>query len=71
MLPIISRKFASKLPYGINWIPAATHGVGLEFEEWPHPSYYPQHLQLELQPGMTLTLGHSLLPVRELEAGFQ
>mgnify|MGYP000984429306 FL=1 len=65
------KEAASKLPYGTNWIPAATHGVGLEFEEWPHPSHYPQHLQLELQPGMTITLGHSLLPVRELRSGFR
>ncbi len=65
------REAASKLPYGDSWIPAATHGIGLEFEEWPHPSHYPQHLQLELQPGMTITLGHSLLPVRELGAGFR
>lgn len=61
----------SKMPYGKNWIPAATHGVGLEFEEWPHPSHYPPHLQLELKPDMTLTLGHSLLPVPQIEAGFR
>lgn len=65
------KEAASKLPYGADWIPAATHGVGLEFEEWPHPSHYPQHLQLELKPGMTISLGHSLLPVRELGAGFR
>lgn len=65
------KETSSKLPYGSNWIPAASHGVGLEFEEWPHPSHYPQHLQLELKPGMTITLGHSILPVRELEAGFR
>ncbi len=33
------------------------HGAGLEFKEWTHPSHYPQHLQLELKPGMTITLG--------------
>ena len=65
------KETASKLPFGANWIPAATHGVGLEFEEWPHPSHYPQHLQLKLKPGMTITLGHSLLPVKELGAGFR
>lgn len=65
------KSIVSNLPYGKNWVAAATHGVGLEFEEWPHPSHYPQHLQLELNPNMTLTLGHSLLPVPELKSGFR
>lgn len=65
------KSIASKMPYGENWIPAATHGVGLEFEEWPHPSHYPEHLRLELASNMTLTLGHSLLPVPEINAGFR
>ena len=61
----------SSMPYGEAWVPAASHGVGLEFEEWPHPSHYPQHLSLELAPRMTLTLGHSLLPVEALGEGFR
>jgi Xaa-Pro aminopeptidase len=64
-------ELVGKMPYGKGWIPAAGHGLGLEFEEWPHPTHYPQHLQLELKPRMTLTLGHSLLPVPELNAGFR
>lgn len=64
-------EIVSELPYGESWVPAASHGVGLEFEEWPHPSHYPQHLQLELKPRMTLTLGHSILPVAELGEGFR
>jgi Xaa-Pro aminopeptidase len=70
----ITRTFVeivSAMPYGEAWVPAASHGVGLEFEEWPHPSHYPQHLQLELAPRMTLTLGHSLLPVEALGEGFR
>lgn len=59
------------MPYGAAFVPGATHGVGLEFEEWPHPSHYPQHLGLELKPRMTLTLGHSLLPVQELGEGYR
>jgi len=64
-------QIVTKMPYGEAWVPAACHGVGLEFEEFPHPSHYPQHLQLELAPRMTLTLGHSLLPVEELDEGYR
>jgi Xaa-Pro dipeptidase len=64
-------EIVSAMPYGAAFVPGATHGVGLEFEEWPHPSHYPQHLGLELKPRMTLTLGHSLMPVEELGEGFR
>ena len=47
-----------------EWIRGPTHGVGLEFEEWPHPSHFPAHLGLTVQNGWTLALGHSILPVK-------
>ena len=50
--------------YGSQWISGPIHGVGLEFEEWPHPSHYPSHLQLEMKENWTLAIGHSLLTVR-------
>jgi Xaa-Pro dipeptidase len=50
--------------YGSQWISGPIHGVGLEFEEWPHPSHYPSHLQLEIKENWTLAVGHSLLTVR-------
>ena len=50
--------------YGSQWISGPVHGVGLEFEEWPHPSHYPSHLQLEMKENWTLAIGHSLLTVR-------
>jgi len=40
------------------------HGVGLEFEEWPHPSHYFAHTQLEIGENWTLAIGHSILPVK-------
>jgi len=48
--------------YGAQWIPG--HGVGLEFEEWPHPSHYGTHGQLDIAENWTLAIGHSILPVK-------
>ncbi len=50
--------------YGNQWIPGPVHGVGLEFEEWPHPSHYFGHGQLEIAQNWTLAIGHSILPVK-------
>jgi len=56
----------SRHGYGDVWIPGPTHGVGLEFEEWPHPSHYFGHWQLEVGENWTLAIGHSILPVRSV-----
>ena len=50
--------------YGDVWIPGPVHGVGLEFEEWPHPSHYFNHVQLEIGENWTLAVGHSILPMK-------
>jgi len=50
-------------PDGRGWIAGPTHGVGLEFEEWPHPSHYFNHANLEMGENWTLSIGHSILPV--------
>ena len=50
--------------YGAQWIPGPVHGVGLEFEEWPHPSHYFGHVELEIAADWTLAIGHSILPVK-------
>ncbi len=52
--------------FGNVWIPGPVHGVGLEFEEWPHPSHYGGHLQLEIGENWTLAIGHSILPVKNV-----
>ncbi len=57
--------FTSK-GFGDVWIPGPVHGVGLEFEEWPHPSHYFNHLQLEIAENWTLAIGHSILPVKTI-----
>ncbi len=50
--------------FGDVWIPGPVHGVGLEFEEWPHPSHYSAYTQLEIAENWTLALGHSILPIK-------
>ena len=50
--------------YGEAWIPGPVHGVGLEFEEWPHPSHYFGHTQLDIAENWTLAIGHSILPAK-------
>jgi Xaa-Pro dipeptidase len=54
----------SEFRYQETWIPGPVHGVGLEFEEWPHPSHYFGHAQLEIGEDWTLAIGHSILPVK-------
>lgn len=56
----------SKSGYGDIWIQGPVHGVGLEFEEWPHPSHYPGHKQLTMGADWTLAIGHSILPVKSV-----
>ncbi len=57
-------KLFTERGYGSYWISGPIHGVGLEFEEWPHPSHYPGHLQLVMKENWTLAIGHSLLAAR-------
>ena len=52
--------------YGDVWISGPIHGVGLEFEEWPHPSHYFNHVQLDIKENWTLAIGHSILPVKSV-----
>ena len=46
--------------YGEVWIPGPVHGIGLEFEEWPHPSHYFNHLQLRIRKNWILAVEHSI-----------
>jgi Xaa-Pro aminopeptidase len=54
----------SEKGFGQEWIPGPVHGVGLEFEEWPHPSHYFGHTKLSIDENWTLAIGHSILPVK-------
>lgn len=56
-------EYIQKTDYGKYVVPGYIHGVGLEFEEFPHPSHYVQHSNIELKPDMTVTIGHAVLPV--------
>ncbi len=52
-----------KTEFGKYVVPGYIHGVGLEFEEYPHPSHYPQHGGIVLKPNMTVSIGHAVLAV--------
>jgi Xaa-Pro dipeptidase len=47
--------------FGALFVPGISHGIGLEFEEWPMPTIHMRHQNAVLQEGMTLTAGHSVL----------
>jgi Xaa-Pro aminopeptidase len=50
-----------KTEFGKYVVPGYIHGVGLEAEEYPHPSHYPQHGEIVLKAGMTVSVGHAVL----------
>jgi Xaa-Pro aminopeptidase len=50
-----------KTEFGNYVVPGYIHGVGLEAEEFPHPSHYPQHGEIVLKAGMTVSIGHAVL----------
>jgi len=52
-----------KTEFGRYIVAGYIHGVGLEFEEYPHPSHYPQHGEIVLKPNMTVSVGHAVLAV--------
>jgi len=39
------------------------HGLGLRFEETPAPTIIPPHRAVQLQEGMTMTIGHTILAI--------
>jgi len=47
--------------FGKYVVPGYIHGVGLEAEEYPHPSHYSQHGGIVLKPNMTVSVGHAVL----------
>lgn len=53
----------NKTEFGKYVVPGYIHGVGLEAEEYPHPSHYPQHGEIVLKPNMTVSIGHAVLAV--------
>ena len=53
----------NKTEFGKYVVPGYIHGVGLEAEEYPHPSHYPQHGEIVLKANMTVSVGHAVLAV--------
>ena len=46
--------------YQVNGI---SHGLGLRFEETPASTIIPQHRNVPLREGMTVTIGHTVLAI--------
>jgi Xaa-Pro aminopeptidase len=44
-------------------IEGISHGIGLRFEETPASTIQKQHRNVEIEEGMTLTIGHTVLAV--------
>jgi Xaa-Pro dipeptidase len=44
-------------------IDGISHGIGLRFEETPASTIIKQHRNVELQEGMTMTIGHTILAI--------
>jgi Xaa-Pro dipeptidase len=49
--------------YADQYVSGISHGIGLGFEEKPAPTIHPADSGVEIQQGMTLTVGHSVLSV--------
>lgn len=47
--------------YSELFVPGISHGIGLEFEEWPMPTIHMRHQSAVLREGMVMTAGHSVL----------
>lgn len=53
----------TKAGYADHFIRGFMHGVGLNFEETPFPTIFPEDVLTPLQAGMTLAVGHTILSV--------
>jgi Xaa-Pro dipeptidase len=49
--------------FGDEYVMGISHGIGLRFEETPAPTIHPGDGPFKLRPGMTVTVGHSVLAV--------
>lgn len=45
------------------YVHGISHSIGLDFEEMPRPTIHPADSRIELQEGMVVTVGHSVLSV--------
>jgi Xaa-Pro dipeptidase len=49
--------------FGEYHLDGISHGIGLRFEEKPASTIIKQHRDVELQEGMTVTIGHTILAI--------
>lgn len=56
-------EIAHKAGFGEYYVRGFVHGLGLNFEELPFPTIFPEEIMEEICSGMTLAVGHSVLSV--------
>lgn len=59
-----NERFMKARGYGEYYVKGFVHGIGLNFEETPFPTIFPEDLREVVEEGMTLSIGHSVLSVR-------
>ena len=57
-------EFLKEKGLGEFYVRGFVHGIGLNFEETPFPTIFPEDLREVVEEGMTLSIGHSVLSVR-------
>lgn len=57
----MGKEICAKHGFGDAHIKGISHGIGLRFEEIPAPTIVTPHRIFHYQPGMTVTIGHTIL----------
>ncbi|WP_456478865.1 M24 family metallopeptidase [Geoglobus ahangari] len=57
-------EFLKSVGFGDSYVRGFVHGIGLNFEETPFPTIFPEDLREIIEKDMTLSVGHSVLSVR-------
>lgn len=62
-LDAIGKAICERHGFGDYHVDGIAHGIGLRFEEPPASTILRKHRNMELQEGMTLTIGHTILAI--------
>ncbi len=62
-LDALGRKVCQDRGLGEYHLDGISHGIGLRFEETPASTIIKQHRNVQIQEGMTLTIGHTVLAI--------
>ena len=59
-----NEEFMKAKGFGDFYVKGFLHGIGLNFEETPFPTIFPEDLREVVEEKMTLSVGHSVLSIR-------